>query len=121
MVPKTGGRLPKSTFHLSEPELAGAIRGALRGELGASRRATKTVMGWTGVSDHTARAWLQGRSTPSALHLIALSAHCDAVLSAVLRLIGQDEVALAIDLGVLERELEQLLERTRRLRRSLDH
>lgn len=121
MVPKTRGRLPKSTFQLSEPELADAIGRALQGELGASRRATKTVMGWTGVSDHTARAWLQGRSTPSGLHLVALSAHCDAVLSVVLRLTGQENVALAVDLGELERELEQLLERTRKLRRSIGH
>jgi hypothetical protein len=116
MVPKSGTQLPKSQISLSDAYLAELIARALQDDLGASRRATKTVMTWTGVSDHTARAWLNGRSSPSGVHLVLLAAHCRSVMSTVLRLTGHDDAALWIDLEAMEIGLEKLLTATRQLR-----
>ena len=116
MVPKSGTRLPKTQDPLSEARLAVLIGNALQDELGASRRATKTVMSWTGVSDHTARAWLNGRTSPSGLHLVVLAAHCRPVMATVLRLAGHEQVAIAIDLEAIESSLEAILDTARRLR-----
>jgi hypothetical protein len=73
MVRKTVSQLRDSPFVLPDSMLAERIGEALRDELGASRRATKTLMRWTGVSDTTARSWLHGRVSPSGMHLIALA------------------------------------------------
>ena len=116
MVPKSGNRVPKLQISLSESEFAHAVGEALQLELGASHRATKTVMAWTGVSDRTARLWLHGSASPNGLHLIVLAAHCRPVLATVLRIMGHDKIALAVDLEMVEGQLEMILESIRRLR-----
>jgi hypothetical protein len=116
MVPKTGTRLPKLLASLSDARLADIIGRALQSELGASRRAAKTIMSWTGVSDHTARAWLNGRTSPSGVHLIVLAAYSQPVMAALLELTGHDDVALAIDLEALETQLLAMMEAARNLR-----
>jgi len=115
MVPKTGTRLPKLQFSLSDNQLAALIGSALREELGGSRRAAKTIMGWTGVSDHTARAWLHGRKSPNSVHLLALAANSSTVMSTVLRITGHHGAAVEIDLGVIEQGLQTTLEVVRKL------
>jgi hypothetical protein len=109
MVPKSGSQLPNTRFALSDPELAMQIGAALREELGASRRATKTVMRWTGVSDRAARSWLQGRASPSGLHLVALAARSEPVLMLVLRLAGHADLEIGIRLRSIEAELLRML------------
>lgn len=116
MVPKSGTRVPNLKKLLSEAEFAKAIANALQRELGGSHRAAKTVMAWTGVSDRTARLWLHGSSCPNGLHLVILAAHCRTLLATVLRLMGHDGVALAVDLQMVEKQLEVVLEVTRQLR-----
>ena len=116
MVPKTGHRVPKLQISLSESEFSQAVGAALQLELGASHRAAKTVMAWTGVSDRTARRWLHGSTSPSGLHLVVLAAHCHPVLATFLRLTGHESVALSVDLEALESRLEAILESTRQLR-----
>jgi hypothetical protein len=66
-------------------------------------------MRWTGVSDHTARSWLQARSSPSGLHLIQLSANSRKVLIAVLRLSGHGDLELGLRLTDIEEELRRLI------------
>lgn len=116
MVSKSGSRVSKSPILASESDFAGAISAALQQELGASRRAAKTVMAWTGVSGRTARLWLHGSSIPSGLHLVTLAAHCPRVLALLLRLSGHGEIALAVDLARLEAALEAILHAARQLR-----
>lgn len=116
MVPKNGTRVPNLKKLLSEAEFANAIADSLQRELGASHRAAKTVMAWTGVSDRTARLWLHGSRCPNGLHLVILAAHCGTLLATVLRLMGHDGVGLAVDLQAVERQLEAVLEATRQLR-----
>ncbi len=116
MFPKSETRLPKSPIPASNSAFAAIIGSALQSELGASRRATKTVISWTGVSDHTARSWLNGRKCPTALHLVVLAANCTFVMTTLLRLTGHEQVAIGIDLEGVEHELELMLETARRLR-----
>lgn len=114
-LPKSGSQLPDSRFVLSESAFAEQIADALREDLGATRRAAKTVMRWTGVSDRTARAWLQGRASPSGLHLVALAARSELVMAKVLRLTGHGDLALALRLNEIETGLEQALSQVRAL------
>lgn len=93
--------------------LAAIVGTALQSELGASRRATKTVMTWTGVSDHTARAWLNGRTSPNGVHLVVLAANCLPVMNAFLELTGHAKVALDIELEAVEERLEAMLKAAR--------
>ncbi len=109
MVPKSGSQLRDSAFFLSETVLATQIGEALRAELGASRRATKTVMRWTGVSDRSARAWLHGRASPSGLHLVTLAAHSDTVMTTLLKLTGRGELEIGLRLKEIEADLVRLL------------
>lgn len=116
MVPKSGSRLPKSLFALSDVEFAGAIGDALQSELGGSHRAAKTVMAWTGVSNRTARAWLNGQTCPSGLHLLVLAGHCRAVMGMVLNLTGHDQIAVVLDVDAIESALETSLAALRNLK-----
>jgi hypothetical protein len=116
MFPKSGTRLPKSPIPASDSAFAALIGRALQNELGASRRAAKTVIGWTGVSDHTARSWLNGRKCPTALRLVVLAANCPSVMTTVLHLTGHEQVGIGIDLERVEHDLEAMLETARLLR-----
>ena len=116
MVPKSGSRLPKTQISLSDSQLSEFIGLALRDELGGSRRAAKTIIAWTGVSDRTARAWLNGRTSPSSVHLLVMAANCSPVMAIVLRLTGHENIAIEIDLQAVETSLEQTLLAVRRLR-----
>lgn len=103
---------------LTDPELAMHVGLALMSELGASRRATKTVMRWTGVSDRTARIWLRGQASPSGVHLIALAAESPAVMKVLLRLTGHADLEVGIRLREIEVGLEQALIMIRRSRQT---
>jgi hypothetical protein len=105
MVRNNRSQLRDSRVFIEETALSAQIGEALRGELGASRRATKTVMRWTGVSDTTARAWLYGRSAPSGPHLLALAANSRPVMAVLLRLTGHGELELGLNLQEIERGL----------------
>jgi len=118
MVPKSGIPLPSSRQILSDSALAAQISKALRDELGSSRRATKTVMRWTGVCDKTARNWLSGRASPSGLHLIHLATNSTSVMFVVLQLTGHADARLGLSLERVEDWLAQSLSQVRELRRS---
>lgn len=109
MVPKNRSRLRDSPFVLSDSTLAAQIGEALQDQLGASRRATKTVMRWTGVSDTTARAWLHGRASPSGLHLLELAAHSEPVMVVIMRLTGHEGLELGLRLHEIEEGLRNAL------------
>lgn len=116
MVPNSGSKLPFLRGDLSDGQLATQIGQALQAELGASRRATKTVMRWTGVSDHTARSWLNGRTSPSGLHMLELAMQSEFVMMTLLRLTGHGELELGLKLHAIEGSLEAALRDVRLLR-----
>jgi hypothetical protein len=118
MVRNSGSQLRDSPSVLLDTELALHVGLALMAELGATRRATKTVMRWTGVSDRTARFWLHGQSSPSGVHLIALAAACPAVMKVLLRLTGNADLEIGVRLREIEDSLEQALVVIRSSRRT---
>ena len=69
-----------------------AIAAALIIELGNSHRAVKTVMRWTGANERTVKNWFAGRRGPRGEHLLSLVRHSSAVLEAVLRLAGREQL-----------------------------
>ena len=85
---KTGKSLPKEgrvfpRRNDSQP-YAFVVAAALRGELGESHHATKTVIRWTGASERAVKNWFSGASGPSGQHLIALARHSDEVFATLL-------------------------------------
>lgn len=102
MLPKTGSRFPVSGSKPSEADYIRHISTALRADLGPTRAATKTIMRWTGVSDHTARNWLNGTVGPSGHHLVCLTRESDAVLAALLEMAGYSELMVAFDIHAAE-------------------
>lgn len=102
MLPESGRKLPKSLPLLSRKGLADRVATALRAELGSSRRATKTVMGWAGVCDRAARTWLHGDGGLSGIHLIMLARHSDAVWAVVVDMVARPEIMLGYDVHAVE-------------------
>jgi hypothetical protein len=116
MVRKNRSQLRDSRVPEVESTLSALIGEALRNELGSSRRATKTVMRWTGVSDTTARSWLYGHGSPSGVHLVALAANSRPVLIVLLRLTGHDDLVIGLKLHEVEQGLLQVIEQVRDIR-----
>ena len=102
MFPKTGNKFPRRTERLSEADYAIAISEALKAELGTSAGAAKQIQRWTGATDRTARNWLNGVVGPRGHHLMELARESDAVLAAVITMMGRPELALAPDLHAVE-------------------
>lgn len=101
MLPKSGRKV-RLGQPPSEAEYIKAIETALRGELGTTGAAAKTIMRWTNASDRTARNWLSGTAGPSGYHLLGLMRESDAVLAAVLEMSGRAELGLSIDVHAVE-------------------
>ncbi len=80
MFPKTGKKLHRGRQSAcAAREYADAMAAALKGELGSTHQAVKTVMSWTGASERTVKHWLAGTHFPNGQHLIALARHSDGV------------------------------------------
>ncbi|AQS89149.1 hypothetical protein AA101099_0607 [Neoasaia chiangmaiensis NBRC 101099] len=97
MLPKRGNIRRKSP-----DRFAREIGEALRGELGASHKAIKTVMGWTGASERSAKNWLSGTHGPGGWHLILLARQSEAVIAAILRLAERDQLIPGVRLRALQ-------------------
>ena len=95
MILETGTIVPTSACY------ARLVGQALRLEVGESRRAVKTIMRWTGVSDRTARNWLSDTSGPSGYHLARLAARSDAVLETFLTMSGRGKQMLIADIDAV--------------------
>ncbi|MBB6466035.1 hypothetical protein HNQ96_001893 [Aminobacter lissarensis] len=98
MFPKKGTTVPPRE-DTSGKRYAAAISDALRGELGTSSRATKTVMRWTGASDRAVKYWIEGTRGPDGSHLILLARNSDAVLHSILKMADRDLYELSIELN----------------------
>lgn len=116
MVPISGSKLRNTPTDLSDALLADMIGAALKADLGGTRQATKTVMRWTHVSDHTARSWLNGHTSPSSLHLIELATQSEKVMAVILEATGHAGLEVAHDLAAVEGLLETSLAKIRALR-----
>jgi len=116
MVPISGSKLRGTPTDLSDALLAHMVGAALQADLGGTRQATKTVMRWTHVSDHTARSWLNGHTSPSSLHLLELATQSHTVMEVILQATGHAGLDFAHDLAAVENVLENALARVRALR-----
>ncbi|NMJ44454.1 hypothetical protein GWK16_24630 [Roseomonas sp. JC162] len=84
-LPELGGKLHHSQNDVdARPRHASLLTEALRREARRERGAVKRLMRWSGASEGAVKAWLRGDSQPRADHLIALMAHSDQILAAVL-------------------------------------
>ena len=111
MFPKTGKVFPEANGQRG-PELtyASVIAAALRSELGATHRAVKTVMRWTGANERTVKNWLAGTNGPSGDHLISIARHSDAVFEAFSRSTGRQHSIAAEKLISARAALLELLD-----------
>ncbi|WP_066659488.1 MULTISPECIES: hypothetical protein [unclassified Sphingomonas] len=106
MFPKTGKELHSEG---DETNLAAMISQALIAELGASHRATKTAMRWTGASERAVKHWLAATHVPKCDHLVSLARHSDQVLWAVLAAAGRGDVRVALELDAIRLKLLELV------------
>jgi len=114
MLPKKGNVFPgRNRGGKSRTDYATAIAVALRGELGDTHRAIKTVMRWTGASDRTVKHWFGGEKGPSGGYLLLLINKSDAVLHALLVAAGRDDVLAVDGVSALAGSIDGALERTR--------
>lgn len=118
MIPETGRKLPGQFVPLDNSKLVELLGEALRLELGESRRATKTVMCWTGVCDRAARHWISGSGGIGGTHLIQLASQSDEVWRMVLRLSARDEAAVGFDIHAAEVALSRALGSIEALKRQ---
>ncbi len=86
VVPKMG-----TVLHLEAEQIdyRRAIAMALHEELGATHRAIKLAMRWTGASERTVKYWFAGERGPSGQHLVSLARHSDVVLYVFLAMAGR--------------------------------
>lgn len=103
-LPETGGKLHHSQGDVdAEPRHTSLLTDALCREAHRERGAVKRLMRWSGASEGAVKAWLRGDSRPRADHLIALMAHSDQILDAVLAAAGRASTIPAAELIVVRR------------------
>lgn len=118
MLPETGRKLPRNLPRLDGPVLVELLGDALRSELGSSRRATKTVMAWTGVCDRAARNWIGGTGGVTGVHLLQMARHSDTVWHMMLELVAREEAVLGFDIHGVEVALSRALGSIEALKRQ---
>lgn len=109
MFPKKGSSFPVGRDTLTDTEFAQVIASALKVEFGSTRNGTKMIMKWTGVSDRTAKNWLNGTNAPSGVHLILLARESNAVLKAIMLMAERPEMSLGASLLSLRRVLGETM------------
>jgi len=111
MFPKTGNVFPNAGGE-ARPGLSyrETIAIALRSELGATHRAVKQAMRWTGASERTAKNWIAGSHGPSGEHLVSLMRHSDEVLASLVAMAGRGDAIVVVRLIEMRGKLEQICE-----------
>lgn len=109
MSPKKGNSFPIGRDTLTDAEFAQVIASALKVEFGSTRHGAKTIMKWTGVSQRTAKNWLNGTNAPSGVHLVLLARESNAILKALMLMAERPEMSLGASLLSLKRLLAESL------------
>ncbi|WP_413043806.1 hypothetical protein [Pseudomonas sp. YJ42] len=104
MFTKTGNHF------LSHERYAQNLALALRGELGSTHQATKTLMRWTNANERTVKNWMAGSSGPRGEHLIALIKHSDVALAMILSLADRPFANTVLELPLLRKRLQAAVE-----------
>lgn len=96
MLPKKGQKFPGGNDRDGRrAAYAGIVAAALATELGATHRAAKILMGWTGAGERTVKHWLAGAHGPGGGHLLVLMRESDEVFGAVAAACGRGDRAAA--------------------------
>jgi hypothetical protein len=99
MFPKTGKVLPARGNGPCDGQIyAARIGAALCDELGDTRRATKSLMQWTGANERTVKNWLAGSVGPSGSHLVDIMRHSNGAFAAVLLMSRREQSLTAYKL-----------------------
>ena len=110
MFPKMGKTFSsEDKAPVDRQEYQKVIATALKRELGGSHRAIKTLMKWSGVSERTAKKWLDGTNAPSGENLVALMKNSNEVMTVVLELAEREEQKCAFQLHELRARLVNLI------------
>jgi hypothetical protein len=109
MFPKTGNSFHFRSERCTKSEFDELIADALKQELSDTHQAVKTIRRWTGVSERTAKYWLDGTHGPCAVHLAALAEHSDAVLVQFLTVARREELLEELELSALCAKLRDLV------------
>lgn len=97
MFPKKGKKLLHSLRASDgDDQFRQAVAAALKGELGTTHQAIKTVMRWTGASERAVKHWFAGTHGPSGHHLVAIARHSDAVLMCFLLAAGRSQLSVGM-------------------------
>jgi len=90
MLPKKGRKLHSwNGLARSAKDYAELVADALRQEHGSTHRTVKTIMGWTGASERSAKNWLAGEFGPSGYFLMRLCVKSPAVRGLVVELLAE--------------------------------
>ena len=103
---------------MSQEQFATEIATALKRTIRNRRVHAKTIAIWTGANERTVKNWLSGVYGPSGDHLMILARHSDEVLSAILSMVGREELLPVVELGRLESRILDLLKLVRELIKS---
>lgn len=104
MLPKKGQKFPGGNDRDGRrAAYAGLVAAALATELGATHRAAKILMGWTGAGERTVKHWLAGAHGPGGGHLLVLMRESDEVFGAVTAACGRGDRAAACTSGAPDR------------------
>lgn len=94
MLPKTGKNLPgRNDRDGGRAAYARIVADALARELGATPRAARILMGWTGAGERTVKHWLAGAHGPGGGHLLVLMREPGEVFRAVVTACGRSDRA----------------------------
>ena len=108
-------------FHAGDPgSFAQAIANALRAEFGGMPSALKTVSQLTRSNERAVRNWFDGKNAPSGENLVVLMRHSDHVLRTILTLADRPDLAVAVGLENLRRQLVDAVAAIDGLPRSSD-
>lgn len=96
MLPKTGKKFPGGNDRNgSGGTYAEIVADALVTELGATHRAAKILMGWTGAGERTVKHWLAGTHGPAGGYLIVLMRESESVFRTVVEAAGRSGMGMA--------------------------
>ena len=111
MFPKVGKKLPFGSCRLDgNDDFRLALAAALKGELGTTHQAIKTVMRWTDASERTVKHWFSGTHGPNGDHLVALARHSDAVLVCFLLAANRSHISVGVQWNRIRAMLLELVE-----------
>ncbi len=107
MLPKKGIVFPNGE---NLGPYAMAVAYALKSQLGATHRAVKIIMRWTGAGERTVKNWLAGVSGPNGQHLVELIRNSDEVLDVLLLMAGRQQIAAAKKLVDVRNKLAETIQ-----------